>query len=137
MDSNGRAVNLSALGVDIAVCNAPSQEDLFDASIADSLSVVPSNHLPSIPETQESPREVDNAPSTQPSVVTIPSGDTAALLNTSVASIRLNGERRLVSPKAKSDLFEDHLLTNLESGDVFYSCNGIVSKNNSCILIFI
>ena len=112
VDSSGRAVNLLELGVHVQ--NTASQEDLFDVSVADSLSALPSSHLPSIPESPDA--RGDNARNTQGTVISIPSADSASLLNTSVMSVRSNGECRLVTPEAKSDLFEDHLLPNLDSG---------------------
>ena len=108
VDKTGTPVDLRELGVNVQGYHAVnSQEELFDSSAASSLTTFPSSQLPSIPEvtTPAAP------PSRAPSVITVPS-QTAS----SVTSVRSDGERRLVSQEAKSDLFEDHLLPFLDTG---------------------
>ena len=85
--------------------NAQSQEQLFDVSNTASQLVMPSSTVPSLPLTEQ-----PTALATQNTVISVP------LVQSVVTSVRSNGECRLVSQEAKSDLFEDHLLPILDSG---------------------
>ena len=87
---------------------------------------MPSSHLPSIPESPE------DFTIRQPSIITISSAQSTSILNTSIASVRSNGERRLVTPEAKSGLFEDHLLPNLDPG----ARNSHAFNSNRSLFIF-
>ena len=114
IDTNGRQVDIQALGVDTSApmrfqVNEQSQEELFDVTQTSSQIPNASNTLPSLPSTTDQATANPAAPS-QNTIITVPS------VQSVVNSVWSTGERRLVSQEPKSDLFEDHLLPNLNTG---------------------
>ena len=128
VDTQGQAVNMKALGVDLTApihlqVTQHLQEELFEPLQPQASQLTqPSSTLPSLP-----PTLMLTAVQSQSTVISVPS------VQSVLSSVRASGERRLVSQEAKSDLFEDHLLPMLDSGVM----DDMISKSdNNNILYF-
>ena len=118
MDTNGRQVDMQALGVDTLApvrfqINDQSEDELFDVTQTQTTLQIlnVSSTLQSLPSTAQ-PTQVPATPAvpSQNTIISVPS------VQSVLTSVHSTGERRLVSQELKSDLFEDHLLPYLDTG---------------------